>query len=73
MPVFASQTEMFVIPYRKVGDRKFVHHFPGKTMSVPVCRFLSQVQTLLLARGLFDNIIRFILARLRCHPRWCGS
>ena len=44
MPVFNNQTEMSIIPYRQVGDRKFLHHFPGKAVSIPVTRFLSQVR-----------------------------
>ena len=44
MPVYNNQTEMSIIPYRRVGERKFVHHFPGKPILIPVTRFLSQVR-----------------------------
>ena len=43
MPVYANQSSMKVIPYRKVGERKFVHYFPGAPMLVDISRFLSQV------------------------------
>jgi len=45
MPVYASQVQMKVVPYKKVGDRCFMHNFPGIAIWVDVRRFLGQVRT----------------------------
>ena len=43
MPVYASQTKMNVIPYKKVAPTRFVHNFPGISILVDITRFLAQV------------------------------
>ena len=72
MPVFNNHTEMSIIPYRKVGERKFLHHFPGRAISIPVNRFLSQVKMVfwLLSSSM---ILRFILAPRNFRHLWSGN
>ena len=43
MPVYASQSKMSVIPYKKITPTQFVHQFPGVAIFVDVTRFLAQV------------------------------
>ena len=71
MPVYANQSNMKVIPYRKVGERQFVHHFPGTAMLVDISRFLSQVFTTIDLVFLF-TVFRFIQGQRNSLALLCG-